>query len=100
MRLTLMLSLAIALATATAAEAEAPATQPASAATQPSTQPSAGVIRGRVKIGGGLSLQRPDFSRVVIYLASDPALDAPVLFAERPAMSQRDKSFQPGFLVV
>ena len=33
-------------------------------------------VRGRILIGSGLDLQKPDLSRVVVFLGSDPVLDA------------------------
>ena len=74
--------------------ADAPSTQPAS------TQPSVGTIQGRVSIGGGFDFQKPDLSRVVVYLASDPVLDAMPIPSERPQVAQQHKAFVPNFLAV
>jgi plastocyanin len=68
-------------------------------ATPPSTIP-AGTIRGHVSIRGGSLFQRPDLSRVVVYLASDPKLDGAFGPTTRATVAQRDKSFVPNFLVV
>jgi plastocyanin len=76
-------------------------TQPtAPPATAPTTQPGAGVIKGRVTLGGGMSLQKPDLSRSVIYLASEPSLDAEPIGSKPQIIAQRDKAFVPNFLVV
>jgi len=87
--------------------AESPATQPvvqASATTVPSeaaTRPSAGgVIRGKVAIVGDWSLQKPDLSRVVVYLDSNPALDSDTPPAGHVTIAQRNKAFVPNFAVV
>jgi plastocyanin len=89
-----------ALLAGSAAAAEVPATQPAPE-TQPSVQqPATFTVQGQVSIAAGFDLRGPDLSRVVLYLASDPVLDAMPLPAERPAVAQRNKSFVPNFLVV
>jgi plastocyanin len=85
---------------------EPPATQPASvlAATTPSiasTRPVAGgTISGKVTIGGDWSLQKPDMTRVVVYLASNPALDSNVPPTGHATIAQRHKAFVPNFAVV
>jgi plastocyanin len=75
-----------------------PATQPMPATTLPS-QPVGYSIRGRVSFASGLALQKPDLSRVIVYLASDPALDGPPL-SEKVSVAQRNKAFVPNFAVV
>jgi plastocyanin len=104
---------AIALITTTttvtswASAQQASATQPAQSAqpVSPSTQPARGVIAGRVTIATGWGAAKPDLSRAVVYLASDPLLDAePVETPAAPAapavIAQRDKAFVPNFLLV
>jgi plastocyanin len=77
----------------------APASR-AQVSTQPaSTQPAAVAIRGAVTVEQSWTLQKPDLSRVVVYLASDPAIDAqtsPVVVS----MEQYRKAFDPDFLIV
>jgi plastocyanin len=76
------------------------------ATTQPSTAPSpatrpAGVsVQGRVNLSGGLSLQKSDLTRVVVYLASDPRLDAVPSGIDHATVAQKNKSFVPNFTVV
>jgi plastocyanin len=83
----------------------APATRPATPATTASTQPAstrpAGVIlRGKVSIDAGWTLQKPDLSRVVVYLSSDSILDARPWSVEHATIAQKNKAFIPNFLVV
>lgn len=86
--------------------AESPATQPALvlATTVPSiasTRPvRGGTISGKVTIGGEWSLQKPDLTRVVVYLASNPSLDSNVPPTGHATIAQRHKSFVPNFAVV
>ncbi len=75
-------------------------TPPASNTTQPAATCPTVSVRGRVTIASALDIQKPDLSRVVIYLASEPAIDAVPMPAERPTVSQRNKMFVPNFLVV
>jgi plastocyanin len=90
---------------------QAPATQPGtvSATTEPSaactcpatTRPIAGgTIRGRVTISGDWSLQKPDLTRVVVYLASDPSLDSHTPPTGHATIAQRHRAFVPNFAVV
>jgi plastocyanin len=78
---------------------EQPTTQPVAPATQPAVMGN-GVIRGRVSIEGGSLFQKPDLARVVIYLASNPALDAIGGTKPRASVGQRNKSFVPSFTIV
>ena len=88
------------------AAAELPATQPSPtlATTAPSTastRPAAGgTITGKITIGGNWSLQKPDLTRVVVYLASNPSLDSDVPPAGHATIAQRHKAFVPNFAVV
>src|SRR2546421_3173619 len=79
------------------ATAAIPTTRPA---TIPSTQPAGAALRGRVSIDGAWGLQKPDLTRVVVYLASDPALDALPRQLENATVAQKNKSFTPNFLVI
>jgi plastocyanin len=83
------------------------ATQPATqSASPPATRPAAQLvvqpvsIRGRVAVGSGLDLVKPNLSRVVVYIASNPALDSLPLTAEKPEVVQRNKQFIPNFLAI
>jgi plastocyanin len=83
------------------APALTPGTQPATALA--TTQPvSRGVVTGRVTIATGWAAPKPDLSRAVVYLASEPTLDAESATAPAPpqVIAQRDKTFVPNFLVV
>jgi len=83
-----------------------PATQPASvlATTAPSvasTRPIAcGTVRGKVSIGDDWSFQKPDLTRVVVYLASNAALDSDAPPTGHATIAQRHKAFVPNFAVV
>lgn len=82
---------------------EAPATRPAAeaiATTEPTTRPALFSVSGRVNIASGLDLQKPDLSRVVVYAASDPILDAFGPAPGQPEVAQRNKSFVPNFLAI
>lgn len=99
-------SFAAVLLTRVHASAESPATQPSPilATTAPSvasTRPAAGgVISGTVTIGGDWSLQKPDLTRVVVYIASNPSLDSDVPPTGHATIAQRHKAFVPNFVVV
>jgi plastocyanin len=98
-------SAAVLSARASVADAS-PATQPAmvlptTAPSVASTRPaSGGTIGGEVTIGGVWSLQKPDLSRVVVYLASNPSLDSDVPPTGHATIAQRHKAFVPNFAVV
>lgn len=82
---------------------EVPATQAtveSSAATRPTTNPMLFSVSGRVSIASGLDLQKADLSHVVVYVASDPILDALPLAPGRQEVAQRNKSFVPNFLAI
>src|SRR5262249_50589595 len=69
--------------------------------TPPTTAPSdAGIVRGRVSINGGPLFQKPDLSRVAVYIGSDEKLDQNSGPAKRAIIAQRDKTFIPNFEVV
>ena len=77
------------------------ATPPASTDTAvPSAHAAVYSLHGVVKGVGGLSLHKIDLTRVVIYLESDPVLDAVPIPSEHPAISQKNKEFVPKFTVV
>jgi hypothetical protein len=70
-------------------------------ATRPSTNPAGTFsIQGTVKVGQGFDFGSPDLSRVVVYLDSDPKLDAIPLPSDRPCVAQINKAFVPNFTVV
>jgi len=81
------------------ASGQTPSTQPA-IANAPTTTPAGALVRGRIRIGSSLDLQKPDLSRVVVFLDSDPVLDAAPPPAEHPSVSQHNKAFAPNFLVI
>ncbi len=64
------------------------------------TAPVGFTIHGRVKTAGGWDLQKPDLSRVVVYLGSSEALDKAGLPRGRATVEQRNKAFVPNFIVV
>jgi len=70
------------------------------ATTQTSTRPSGLTLRGSVKISGDWDLQKPDLTRVVVYVASDAVLDAPKAPREHATVMQKKKAFVPNFLVI
>jgi plastocyanin len=74
-----------------------PATAPA---TPPTTQPLTGVIKGRVTMKGGLSMAKPNLTRIAVYLGSEPALDAAQHTLDHATMEQRHKAFVPNFVIV
>jgi plastocyanin len=105
LRITILIAAAAWMAVS-AALAESPSTQPAEnlATTIPSdaaTRPAAGAtIRGKVSIVGDWSLQKPDLSRIVVYLDSNPLLDSPTPPAGHVTIAQRNKAFVPNFAIV
>jgi plastocyanin len=101
-RSALMMAAGMVMATTSAlAQVEPPAAAPPPS-TQPATQPavSHGVVEGRVTISTGWGAPKPDLSRAVVYLASEPSLDAEPAAMGRQVIAQRDKTFTPNFLVV
>jgi plastocyanin len=77
--------------------AEAPEEAPKPGAAPATRAIGRGFVRGRVTIGG-LHLVSPDLSRIVVFLASSPALDAGP--TTRASVSQHNKAFSPNFVVV
>ncbi len=80
-------------------EAPARPTSPATRESAPASQPAGYSIHGRVSAAAGWDLQKPDLSRAVVYLASEPALDGPAP-AGSVSVAQRNKAFVPNFEVV
>ena len=91
--------------------AQSATTQPLAATTQPAptTQTAAQIaatsqptfdVHGRVSIESGWSLQPPDLTRVVVYLAADPMLDSLSPPQGHATVAQRHKAFVPNFVVV
>lgn len=87
MQYRLLMSLAISLACAGASEVS------------PSTQPAGFAIRGTVSVEQSWSLQKADLSRVAVYMASDPVLDAKTI-PVKLEMDQYRKAFDPDYLIV
>jgi len=99
MQYRLLLSLTLSLLCLGEQNRNALASSEVSPTTAPSTQPAVYSIRGTVAVEQSWALQKPDLSRVAVYLASDPALDTgtvPVVVS----MEQYRKAFDPDFLVV
>lgn len=69
-------------------------------ATQPSTRPQGVSLKGKVEISALWNLHKPDLAHVVVYLDSNPALDAVTPVATAAEVAQRDKAFVPRFLVI
>ena len=66
----------------------------------PATQPALFSIRGKVTINAGLDQPQIDMSHVVVYLDSDPTLDAMPISTKPASIAQKDKEFVPKFLAV
>src|SRR5689334_1238544 len=69
---------------------------PVPAATAPTTaasRPAGVTIRGHVSVSSAWAIQKPDLSRVVVYLASSPALDAVAPPSAPVVIAQRNKMF-------
>jgi plastocyanin len=84
---------------ATFASAAEPPLQPS----QPSTRPAAAAgspVRGHLECVASLLLQKPNLTRAVVYLASDPALDAAPIPAAPAVLGQHNRAFVPNFVVV
>ncbi len=64
------------------------------------TRPAGFVIQGTVKASSALDLQKPDLSRVVVYLASNAALDTSKPLEGHATVAQKNKAFVPNFLIV
>jgi plastocyanin len=80
------------------ASAGIPSTQ--SAAATSAAAPATTGVRGHILISSGLALQKPDLSRVVVFLDSNPALDGLAAPTDHPSVSQHNKTFSPNFLVI
>jgi plastocyanin len=70
------------------------------AATQPATAPSGVAIRGTIDFQMLFSLVKPDPTRAVVYLASDPALDSVPPPAKPFTVAQHNRAFVPSFIVI
>lgn len=78
---------------------EVPATQPV--AQLPATRPIVGgSIRGIVTVNGDFDLRKPDLTRVVVHLDSDPALNSVIPIVGHATIAQYKKAFVPNFAVV
>jgi len=80
-------------------EAPVRPTSPTTRESALASQPAGYSIHGRVSAAAGWDLQKPDLSRAVLYLASDPALDGPAPDGS-VSVAQRNKAFVPNFEVV
>jgi plastocyanin len=95
---TILVMLAVGLAAAAMQEQNStPSTQPTTqlATTGPTTS-----VSGTVDYQGGLSLRKPDLTRVVIYLASDPVLDSLPVQSMPYVVAQHNRAFVPHFIVI
>ncbi|HEY8748005.1 MAG TPA: hypothetical protein VIM11_08525 [Tepidisphaeraceae bacterium] len=81
---------------AAAADTLAPTTLPASA---PSTRPAGFPIRGTISVEQSWSVQQPNLSRIAVYLASDPKLDAQTPRVKFEVTQYR-KAFDPDLLII
>jgi plastocyanin len=80
------------------AQSAASATQPVT--TRPETASNGTTIHGKVAIATGWTLQKPDLTRTVVYLASAPALDAVPAPTTPAIMAQHGKAFEPSFVAI
>jgi len=67
---------------------------------EPAERPTGFALRGQVTIPGDWTMQKPDLSRTVVYLASAPALDAVAPPKDAAVVAQRNKAFDPAFSVI
>lgn len=85
--------LCLALAAAWIGSADAPSTRP-------TTAPTGFAIAGNVQIHAQLDLQKFDPTRVIVYLDTDPRLDALPPPSEHAVIAQKNKEFVPKFLAI
>jgi plastocyanin len=80
----------------------APVAAPVAAPAAPATAPRASgvTIRGKLAVSNLWTIQKPDLSRVIVYLASSPALDAVPPPTAPVIVAQRNKMFDPNFAVI
>lgn len=72
-----------------------------SASTMPDTPSSHTFdIHGTISVDSTWDLQKPDLSRVIVYLDSAPALDAVAPSTQPAVMAQQNKAFVPDLLVI
>jgi plastocyanin len=90
MRPVVWIAAAMAMACAVARAQNIPATRPA----------DTGTVRGKVSIKGGSLFQKPDLSRVVVYLSSSPDLDKKAGPTTQAVVAQKNKAFTPNFVIV
>lgn len=77
------------------AEPQTSAAQASATRAPPSRNAS---VKGTVAVDAGLG--QPDLSRVVLYLDSDPALDAAPIPRDHYVVGQQNKSFVPNLIVI
>jgi plastocyanin len=88
------------LAAAAMGLSDPPATQPAD---KPTTAPAGAAtftLHGHVDIHSGIDVQKIDLTHVVVYLDSDPILDAAPISTEHAVVAQKSKQFVPKFVAV
>jgi plastocyanin len=66
----------------------------------PTTAPVTFTIHGTIKAAANLDLQKIDLTRAVVYLDSDPVLDAYPFAPTHPYVAQQNKAFVPNFLAI
>ena len=72
----------------------------AEASSSAATQPESANVRGAVQLKGNWDLQKPDLTKVVVFLDSNPALDATPTDLPFATVAQKHKAFVPNFTVV
>jgi plastocyanin len=91
------------LALATGAMAEqgsAPTTQPTTAPAPAATTGPTTSVSGTVDYQDGISFRKPDLTRIVVYLASNPNLDALPVQTAPYVVAQHNRAFVPNFLII
>jgi plastocyanin len=66
----------------------------------PSTAPITFTLHGTIKAAANLDLGKIDLTRAVVYLDSDPVLDAQPFSPQHPFVAQQNKAFVPNFLAI
>jgi plastocyanin len=69
-------------------------------AQSPSTQPAGYTLSGRVAASANFDLDKPDLTRCIVYLDSDPTLDAAPIPTASAIVAQKNKAFVPDFIAI
>jgi plastocyanin len=94
--ITLILIIALTTTLSALAIDQPASTQPSA----PSTMPAGVSIRGSIDFQSFLSFQKPDPTRAVLYLDSEPTLDALPPPAKHFVVAQHNRAFVPSFIVI